>query len=276
MHAIAGAAARNPRPDVAPEASPAGHRLRLLSFNIQTGISSRGYHQYLTQGWRYVLPHRRRQENLDRIAQLASGFDIVGLQEVDGGSLRTGFVNQVEYLAWKAGFPFWHHHVHRNLGSLAQHSNGVLSRLRPAQVTEHRLPGFIPGRGAIAVRYGEARNPLTLFIVHLALGHRARLRQLGYLSELVNEHPHAILMGDMNCQFLNEDLDLLMARTRLRFPERGMSTFPSWQPQRHLDHILVSESLHVHNTHVLHCSVSDHLPIAMEVVVPQDVHLTAN
>ncbi len=79
--------------------------LQLLSYNIQAGIAGTRYRDYLTQSWQHVLPSARRMTNLDRIARLVSRFDIVGLQEIDAGSLRSGFVNQAEYLAQRAGFP---------------------------------------------------------------------------------------------------------------------------------------------------------------------------
>ena len=41
---------------------------------------------------------------------------------------------------------------------------------------EYRLPGVIPGRGTLLVRYGEGFNGLDIAIVHLALGKRARTR----------------------------------------------------------------------------------------------------
>ena len=33
-------------------------RLRLLSFNIQVGISTERYRHYLTRGWQHLLPTR--------------------------------------------------------------------------------------------------------------------------------------------------------------------------------------------------------------------------
>jgi len=65
-------------------------RLRLLSFNIQTGITTSRYRQYVTQSWRHVLPFAQRSGNLDTIANLVSDYDLVGLQEVDAGSIRSG------------------------------------------------------------------------------------------------------------------------------------------------------------------------------------------
>ena len=129
-------------------------RLRLLSYNIQAGVYTQRYRQYLTQSWKHVLPHRERLLNLNRIASMIHGYDLVGLQEVDSGSLRSGFVDQTEYLAHRAGFPHWYKQVNRSHGKFAQHSNGLLSRIRHTHIEEHKLPG-LPGRGAIIANYGE-------------------------------------------------------------------------------------------------------------------------
>ncbi|MDR9489869.1 MAG: hypothetical protein RI539_05940 [Spiribacter sp.] len=81
-------------------------RLRLMSYNIQVGIQTRYYHQYFTRGWRHVLPDTKRLPNLRRIADLIGEFDLVGLQELDAGSLRSGFVDQNAFLADTAAFPY--------------------------------------------------------------------------------------------------------------------------------------------------------------------------
>ena len=136
-------------------------RLRLLSFNIQVGISTERYRHYLTRGWQHLLPHHGRAGNLQRIGALLADYDLVALQEVDGGSLRSGYINQVERLAELGAFPYWYQQLNRDLGRLAQHSNGVLSRLRPDLVEDHPLPGP-PGRGAILVRFGEGADALAV------------------------------------------------------------------------------------------------------------------
>ena len=250
-------------------------RLRLLSYNIQVGINSTRPHHYLTKSWKHLLPHARRFDTLDRIAQVLKAFDVVALQEVDAGSLRSGFVNLTEYLAQGADFPFWHHQLNRDLGKFAQHSNGLLSRIRPSRVVEHKLPGLIPGRGALEARYGRSDEPLVVMLIHLALGRRARLRQLAFVSEIVNTYPHVVLMGDMNCQPDSPEMKLLLNRTELRAHCPAMSTFPSWRPNRHIDHILVTPGLEVAKCHVIPHALSDHLPIAMEVSLPGGVELLA-
>ena len=83
-----------------PEALPRNEqRIRLLSFNIQVGISTSAYRHYVTRSWKHLLPHQERYRNLEKIGFLLNDFDIVALQEADGGSLRSGYINQVQQLA---------------------------------------------------------------------------------------------------------------------------------------------------------------------------------
>lgn len=251
-----------------------GQRLKLLSYNVQTGISTSRYRHYVTRSWKHVLHHPQRFDNLDRIAQVLKGYDLVGLQEVDAGSMRSGFVNLTQYLADKAEFPFWDDKTNRRLGQLARHSMGILSHYRPMEITEHKLPGRVPGRGALCVRFGRKEASLVVMIVHLALGQRGRIEQLAYLSDLINENRNVVLMGDMNCQSDSPEINLLIDRTLMSEPAHGLHTFPSWQPQRNIDHILVTPTLQVNQVKVLDYPVSDHLPIAMDITLPDDVRLT--
>ena len=93
--------------------------LRVLSANIQAGSSTRRYSDYVTRSWSHALPAGGKRGSLDVIAQLASGHDIVGLQESDPGSLRSGFTNQTHYLAQRAGFHYWTHQPNRSVGGVA-------------------------------------------------------------------------------------------------------------------------------------------------------------
>jgi endonuclease/exonuclease/phosphatase family metal-dependent hydrolase len=247
--------------------------LRLLSYNIQIGIKTRRYGQYLTHSWKHVLHHPQRFDNLDRIAQLMSEYDLVGVQEADAGSARSGFVNITQYLAASAGFPFWDDQTNRRIGRFAQHSLGVLSRYKPSGITEHKLPGRIPGRGAMAVRFGDGAESLVVLIVHLALSRRGRISQLDFIGDLVNDYRHVVLMGDMNCCSQSEEMELLLTKTLMTEPLHGLNTFPSWRPKRNIDHILVTPTVEVERAEVLDYPLSDHLPVSMEVVLPESVEL---
>ena len=243
--------------------------LKLLTFNIQTGITTRRFRHYVTKGWKHVLPHEARVHNLRRIADLVAGYDFVGLQEVDAGSLRSGFVNQVEYLAELGQFPFWFTQTNRDLGVIAQHGNGLLSRLEPEQVQDHKLPGRIPGRGAIVVRLPYAGRTLVVVLLHLSLGPRSRRQQLQYVADCVRDEELVVIMGDMNCHAQDLLRDSPLAELNLHGAAGGLS-FPAWEPTLALDHILVSAPLSTWGARVLDCQVSDHLPIELTLSLGQE------
>jgi len=253
-------------PEVLGEASRKS--LRLLTYNMQVGINSRAFRHYLTRSWQHFLPHAGRVENLDSIANMLAGFDVVALQEADGGSIRTGHLNQVKYLAEMSGFPYWYQQLNRNLGRFAQHSNGLLSRVKPELIADHKLPGRLPGRGAIFMRYGKEDESLVFVVLHLSLGRRAQLDQLAYVKELIVDHKHVVIMGDLNT-CAEKILHLSPLRdAKFQSPEGAGNTYPSWRPVSNLDHILVSPDLRVKWAEVVPYALSDHLPLAVEIEMP--------
>jgi len=255
------------RPDPAARTDDDARRLRVLSCNILAGGSVKRYRDYVTHSWKHVLPHGKRA-NLDGLARVIGDFDLVGLQEADAGSLRSGFLNQTQYLAEAAHFPYWTHQPNRRVSRLATSSNGLLARLQPSEVLDYPLPGRIPGRGALWVRFGEGDASLVVVIAHLSLGPTARARQLGFIAELIGTHPHVVLMGDFNASASAKELEPIYAHTALVPPQHPPATFPSWRPRRAIDHILVSKDIEVEKRWALPHPVSDHLPIAATLRLP--------
>lgn len=251
----------------------ARQKIRLLSFNIQAGTSTARYHHYVTHSWRQVLPHTQRVENLDAIAELVAPYDMVALQEVDSGSLRSGFINQSRYLANHAGMPFWCHQSNRKVGTVAYAGNGYLSKFEPDAVEEFRLPGVIPGRGTLLIRYGQGEDGLDVAVVHLALGKRARGQQLKFLGERLQNCSNLIVMGDLNTQVDTPQVLEFRDTLNLLAPTRGLASFPSWQPQRAIDHILISRHLGSVEAGVLDVTNSDHCPVTLDIELPPDIRL---
>lgn len=257
-------------PGVAPHGP--GDPLRVLSLNIQFGLHTSSYLHYLTHAWKHVLPARNAKVNLERIATLAAGYDIVALQEADAGSLRSARLNQVAHLAERAGLPYWHAAVTRDLRPFAQHCLGFLSRWPIEAVCYHPLPGWLPGRGALEVQIHPANcAPLRLIVAHLALGRGSRRRQLDFLAALAGTGADTMVLGDLNC-----GIPELAAHAGMR--ESGLSgvrlghTFPSWRPSRILDHILVTPDLEVIGASVIDERLSDHLPVAATIRLRNAAH----
>lgn len=246
-------------------------RLRLLSCNILAGGSVQRYHEYVTRSLHGVLPGRSKMDNLDRLAELLPQFDVVGLQEADAGSLRSGFLNQTRYLAETAGMPFWSHQPNRPMARLAHSANGLISRLEPHSVLDYPLPSRIPGRGAMLARFGEGDDALAVMIAHLSLSAPARAKQLAFIGEVLADFPHAVLMGDLNTEAHSSEMRHLFAKCRLQPPDQPTPTFPSWKPRRALDHILTSADIQLDKVWTLPQAFSDHLPLAAEIRMPAHV-----
>ena len=251
--------------------TPSNRHLRLVTYNIQVGIQTERYRHYVTRGWQHLLPHNLRSQNLDRIADTLKDFDVVALQETDGGSYRSGYINQVEYLADKAEFPYWYQQLNRNLGKLGQHGNGLLTRIKPEILEDHKLPGLMPGRGAIIARFSLEHSSLLVVVAHLSLGVRAQNQQLEYLRELVADADHAIVMGDLNSHLASLLSQSPLKDSGLRGPEQPPHSFPSWRPVRSLDHILVSDEVKIDSLGTLDIAFSDHLPVAMDIILPEPI-----
>jgi endonuclease/exonuclease/phosphatase family metal-dependent hydrolase len=237
--------------------------LRLLSCNIQAGSTTRAYREYVTRSWSHFLPNGKRG-NLDSLAELFSPYDIVGLQEADPGSLRSGFDNQGDYLAERGGFPFCSHQANRRISGIAGSGNALLSRPEPSELLDYALPGRIAGRGVLIAKFGSGDAAWHLAITHLSLGAKSRELQLGFLAELLADKPRLVLMGDFNTPADAPEMRVLYRRTRLRPPPQPLPTFPSWAPERPLDHILTG-SFEVLDYRTAPAAGSDHLAVAIEL-----------
>lgn len=244
--------------------------ISLLSCNILAGARVQRYHEYFTRSWASVLPTRAKQDNLDNLARMFHPFDVIGLQEADAGSLRSGFRNQTRYLAEAAGMPYWSYQPNRPIGRLAHTANGLISRIQPSEVLDYPLPGRIPGRGVLLACFGYGDETLAVAVAHLSLGTQARAGQLDFIAELLTGYPHAVLMGDLNTGADSPEMQRLFRHTRLQPPPCPTPTFPSWQPQRALDHILVSDQLELERVWTLASAFSDHLPLAATIRLPHE------
>ncbi len=243
--------------------TPDDKRIRLLSCNIQAGSSTRAYREYVTRSWSHVLPNGKRA-NLDALAELFSPFDVVGLQESDPGSMRSGFDNQSDYLAERGRFPFVSHQSNRRISRIAGSGNAMLSRLEPTELLDYALPGRVAGRGVLLSRFGKGRDAWVLAVTHLSLGPKSRQQQVGFLAELLENEKRVVLMGDFNCPHDAAEMRHLYRKTSLSPPQQSVHTFPSWSPDRALDHVLTA-GFDVHRYDAVPAAGSDHLAVAVEL-----------
>ncbi len=241
--------------------------LRILSYNTHVCINASKSSERLKNLWKHVLPSRCKMDNLARVSELVRSFDMVGLQESDAGSLRSGFLNHTTFLAYLGGFDYWAEQVNRDM-VFARHSIGFLSRHRITDVARHQLPGKIRGRGLMVVKLDFQGQSVAFAVSHLSLGPRDRIRQAGYIGDIIRDLDcKTILMGDFNCSADSKELSIITERAGLLPALKNMPTYPSWKPCRDIDHVLVSEGITIRKAHVVDFAMSDHLPLAIEVLI---------
>ncbi len=247
------------------------HTLNLLTYNIQAASQTTSYREYVTKSWKQLVPHRHQLHNLNAIGEMLCEYDFVGLQEVDAGSFRSGFINQTRYLAGKGNFPFWFTQPNRDYGQLAKHSNGLLSRYQPSRCMHRKLPGM-PGRGILVSEFAQGVETLAIIVVHLALGGRSQRRQFNFIREIADQYPYAIILGDFNKEPDSKEMHSLLTQGGFKDSCETL-THPSWKPRRKIDYILVPESMTVCSSEVVNYHLSDHLPIQLRVSLPESVQL---
>jgi endonuclease/exonuclease/phosphatase family metal-dependent hydrolase len=140
----------------------------------------------------------------------------------------------------------------------------MLSRLEPTELFDYALPGRVAGRGVLVSRFGKGADSWLLAITHLSLGPKSRHVQLGFLAELLAHEKRVVLMGDFNCPHDAAEMRHLYKKTHLRPPPKPVHTFPSWSPDRALDHVL-SAGFDVHEYQAVPAAGSDHMAVAVEL-----------
>ena len=225
-----------------------GERVRIAVCNLQLGIgTTRGYWQYLITAWKYRLAHDARfiEQAADFLRDEA--VDVAALCEVDAGSRRTRWVDQLEVLAHRSGLV---------------HAAFFPTPVRI--VRNHPLPGIGEPRFLSEAEVALAGMTVRLLVTHLSLERTLRLPQIHHIAEIVDRSQGpTILTGDFN---ISEQAELgLLDESHL---ERAASapTFPAWRPRRYLDHLFVSKHFAVVNVYSYDDRLfSDHLPLVVEL-----------
>lgn len=240
--------------------------MRLLVYNIRyaTGIGP-AFHLPLP-GAGYLRSNGRV---LAQITEFIKGLkpDVVGLIEVDTGSIRTRMVNQAEHIAQSLGH-YSSYQCKYGAGSINQmvpivrkQSNAFLAA---PHVHGERFHYFDTGIKRLIIEL-ELEN-VAVFLVHLSIKYRHRQQQLRSLHELIEKATKPVIVaGDFNTFWGEHEMYLFMRASGLRSAnvERKPS-FPSRRPRRELDFILYSKGIEVTHFEIPDVHFSDHRPLVCD------------
>ncbi|MBU1202060.1 MAG: endonuclease/exonuclease/phosphatase family protein [Nanoarchaeota archaeon] len=253
--------------------------MRLITYNVE-------YCDGINRGWKYLdvfKYFKLVKKTLMQITEELSKVnpDILGLIEIDSGSVRFGRKSGSEMFAQKLGMNYWAEKVKYSRRSVyrvlnffpivRKQSNAILSKYK---IYSTKYYFFSKGmkrlviQSAIMVPLGEESVELNLFAVHLSLRRKTREKQLQELGDIVSVcNGPKIVFGDFNNFKGFEELQELIQKTGLRDASDNdpfIRTYPSWKPKKHIDHILVSPEIKIKNYEVLDIRLSDHLPVMID------------
>ena len=193
--------------------------------------------------------------------------DVVGLIEVDTGSIRSRNVNQAEKLAGDLGM---------NTSYETKYGSKSLNQLLPivrmqgnAFMAAPRMHGekfhyFDTGIKRLIIEL--EMDDYAIFLVHLSLKYRHRHLQLRHLYDLIQVTKKPVVVaGDFNTFWGENEIYLFMKAAGLRSANvDSRPTYPSRAPRKELDFVLYQDGICVTAFDIPDVKLSDHLPLVCD------------
>jgi endonuclease/exonuclease/phosphatase family metal-dependent hydrolase len=243
--------------------------MRLLLYNIRYGVGNGTASPVPLPGARYLFAEAAE---LRRITEFIGGYDpdIVGLIEVDTGSLRSGRVNQAEMIADSLGHyscygsKYGEDSVNQVLPIIRKQANAFLAAPR---VHGERFHYFDTGIKKLIIEL--ELDDCAIFLVHLSLKYRHRHFQLRHLYELVSQSEKPVIVaGDFNTFWGEDEIYLFMKAAGLQNANTDrLPSYPTRNPRLELDFILHSEDIAITHFEIPQVPYSDHLPLVCDFEV---------
>ena len=245
--------------------------MRLLVYNIRYATGTGPAFHLPVPGAGYLRSNRRVLESITQFIR-AEHPDLVGLIEVDTGSVRTGMVNQAEYIADSLG----HYTAYE-----CKYGSGSINNLVPIvrkqanallaapSVTGERFHYFDTGIKRLIIEL--ELDEVCIFLVHLSLKYRHRQYQLRTLHDLVVAATKPVIVaGDFNTFWGTHEIYLFMRASGLRSANSlGLPSYPARTPRVELDFILVSAGIEVNGFRIPEIRLSDHRPLICDFEIRQ-------
>jgi endonuclease/exonuclease/phosphatase family metal-dependent hydrolase len=249
------------------------NNLRLLLYNIRYATGTGPAFHLPVPGAGYLRSSRRVLAELTAYIK-SEDPDLVGLVEVDTGSIRTGMLNQAEYVAESLGH-YTAHQCKYGTGSfnhllpvVRKQGNALLAAPR---VADARFHYFDTGIKRLIIEL--ELDSVCVFLVHLSLKYRHRQYQLRSLHDLVvQSRKPVIVAGDFNTFWGSHEIYLFMRASGLRSANiEGLPSYPARKPRAELDFVLVSEGIDVQQLRVPDVYFSDHRPLICDFTINNPV-----
>lgn len=240
--------------------------MRFLLYNIRYATGTGAAFHLPIPGAGYLRSDKRVLAGITRFIKGADP-DIVGLIEVDTGSIRTGNVNQAVVIAESLGHysiyqcKYGTNSINTYVPILNKQSNAFLAAPR---VEGERFHYFDTGIKRLIIEL--ELDDVCVFLVHLSLKFRHRHAQLRQVFELVRKSPKPVIVaGDFNTFWGEHEIALFMEASGLRSANvAGLPSYPARKPRMELDFILYSKGIEIDAFSIPEITLSDHRPLVCD------------
>lgn len=231
--------------------------VRLATYNIHHGADAQG--------------RQNLEGTLSEIKKLDA--DILFLTEVDVRNVRSGLVDQAEFLAQGGDYPYYFF-----APALSNYGTALLSRFPIIDAQRYRLPNRfgVEPRVLLEATLSVYGSELELYGVHLTLDRGLRLKQVDSLLRRAfqGQSDDQVIIGDFNVAVDAPEIERM---NQAGFSDAAASqgqviqTFPASEPRHQIDYIFVSPALGglITEVQVPRTLKSDHLPYAASFSWPK-------
>jgi len=243
--------------------------MRFILYNIRYASGTGPSFHLPVPGAGYLRPNKRVLEGITQFIADRDP-DVVGLVEVDIGSIRSGLVNQAKAIADSLGHYSTYQckygitSINQMMPVLRKQANAFLAAPR---VEGERFHYFETGIKRLIIEL--ELEEVAIFLVHLSLKFRHRHDQLRHLHQLVKQSTKPVLVaGDFNTFWGDDEIYLFMEASGLKSANRaGLPSYPSRNPRKELDFILYSRQIQITDFDVPDVRFSDHRPLVCDFEV---------
>jgi endonuclease/exonuclease/phosphatase family metal-dependent hydrolase len=240
--------------------------MRFLLYNIRYATGTGAAFHLPVPGAGYLRSNPRVLEGITRFIK-SMDPDIVGLVEVDTGSIRSRRVNQAEVIAGSLG----HYSIYQckygtsSFNTLVPIVNKQANAFLAApRVEGERFHYFDTGIKKLIIEL--ELDEICVFLVHLSLKFRHRHAQLRHLFELVKSTTKPVIVaGDFNTFWGEHEIALFMEAAGLTSANAArLPSYPARRPRMELDFILHTRGIEIESFSIPAVTYSDHLPLVCD------------
>lgn len=236
--------------------SAAQNGITVITYNIHHGRDMSGH------------------DNLDSVVQEihSSGAQIIALQEVDRHMPRSGFKDQVKYIADQLSMYYAYGKTIDILG--IEYGNAVISAFPILKQENMILPGnSIEPRALLKAEIAVGNDICNVWATHLGLSREDRFKQIDAINAALEQADKpTILLGDFNSVYSSDEISGISDRLKdvaVLLGKGDVATYAYGDnaPDVRIDYIWITDDISSVEYYVNPLGISDHASVVARLLL---------